>query len=192
MSGKSGRLLTATVAAGLVLSLGCAALAAQVGALKQFKVPPVNSEPRPATNGSGGNRWFTEGTDFTNAPAKFGRVTPAGKITDFAANCPACIPTDIAEGSDGIFYVTTNDPLFFLRFDPVAGTFHPSKFRAGARRNLAVEGDTSGCSPAGRPPCALIHHRRSVHVVPARLPSVRPCDRRRWRRVDHLRGRRRG
>jgi streptogramin lyase len=70
------------LAVGLVLSLGSAALAAPVGALKQFRVPTANSQPRAITNGSDGNRWFTEGTEFTSAPAKIGQITPAGSITE--------------------------------------------------------------------------------------------------------------
>ena len=70
MAKRTGRLLTATLAAGLVLSVGGAALAAPVGGLKQYKVPTANSEPRDITNGADGNRWFTEGTDSTLRPAK--------------------------------------------------------------------------------------------------------------------------
>jgi hypothetical protein len=73
MTKRTGRALSATLAAGLVLSLGGAALAAPVGALKQFKVPTARSEPRAITNGTDGNRWFTEGTSFTNAPPKVAR-----------------------------------------------------------------------------------------------------------------------
>jgi len=62
--------VAAVVAVGLVLSLGSAAVAAPVGALKQFKVPTANSQPRAITNGSDGNRWFTEGTELTSAPAR--------------------------------------------------------------------------------------------------------------------------
>src|SRR5206468_7880212 len=102
------------LAVGLVLSLASAALAAPVGALKQFKVPTDNSQPRAITNGSDGNRWFTEGTEFTSAPAKIARITPAGMITEFAAGvadgCNFCIITDIAQGPGDILYVTSNDP----------------------------------------------------------------------------------
>jgi streptogramin lyase len=99
---------------GLVLSVGSAALAAApIGALKQFKVPTANSQPRAITNGSDGNRWFTEGTEFTSAPAKIARITPAGAITEFAPDvadgCNFCIITDIAQGPGGILYITSND-----------------------------------------------------------------------------------
>jgi streptogramin lyase len=126
MSRSAGCVLAATFAVGLVLSLGSAALAAPVGTLKQFKVPTANSQPRAITNGSDGNRWFTEGTEFTSAPAKIGRITPGGSITEFApgvaAGCNVCIITDIAQGPGGILYVTSNDPTL-MRFDVATQSF---------------------------------------------------------------------
>jgi streptogramin lyase len=122
MSRRTGRVLAATLAVGLVLSVGSAALAAPVGALKQFKVPTANSQPRAITNGSDGNRWFTEGTEFTSAPAKIGRITPAGSITEFDANCQFCILTDIVQGPADILYLTSNNPIL-LRFNVATGTF---------------------------------------------------------------------
>ncbi len=123
MAKRTGRLLTATLAAGLVLSVGSAALAAPVGGLKQYKVPTANSDPRAITNGSDGNRWFTEGTGNTNEPAKIARITPAGAITEFAANCDLCILTDIVQDAgDDILYLTANDPSLF-RFDLSEETF---------------------------------------------------------------------
>ena len=122
MSRRTGRLLTASLAVGLVLSLGSAALAAPVGVLKQFKVPTANSQPRAITNGSDGNRWFTEGTEFTLAPAKIGRITPAGGITEFDADCKFCILTDIVQGPADILYITSNNPIL-LRFDVATETF---------------------------------------------------------------------
>jgi streptogramin lyase len=86
MSRRVGRVLAATLGVGLALALGSAALAAPVGTLKQFKVPTANSQPRAITNGSDGNRWFTEGTEFTSAPAKIARITSAGVIT--RCRCP--------------------------------------------------------------------------------------------------------
>jgi streptogramin lyase len=126
MSRTAGRVLAATLAVGLVLSLGSAALAAPVGTLKQFKVPTANSQPRAITNGSDGNRWFTEGTEFTAAPAKIARITPAGAITEFtpdvAAGCNVCIITDITQGPGGILYITSNDPTL-MRFDLATQSF---------------------------------------------------------------------
>jgi streptogramin lyase len=120
MSRKNRRLLTATLAAGLALSMGGAALAAPATrALKQFKVPTANSQPRAITNGSDGNRWFTESDDNGNF-AQIARITPAGVITEFSANvtngCSGCIITDIVQGPGSILYITSNDP-FLMRFN---------------------------------------------------------------------------
>jgi streptogramin lyase len=109
--------------------VGSAALAAApIGALKQFKVPTANSQPRAITNGSDGNRWFTEGTEFTGAPAKIVRITPGGVITDFAPDvadgCNGCIITDIAQGPGGILYITSNDPTL-MRFNVATQSFEP-------------------------------------------------------------------
>src|SRR5437899_649550 len=73
----------------LVLGLASLAIAAApIGLLKQFKSPTANAQPRHIALGPDGNLWFTEGTDVV--PAKIGRITPAGAITEFAiptANC---------------------------------------------------------------------------------------------------------
>jgi streptogramin lyase len=126
MSRRLARALAAVLAGGLALSLGSAAVAAPVGALKQFKVPTANSEPRAITNGSDGNRWFSEGTEFTAAPAKIARITAAGVITEFAPGvadgCNFCIITDIAQGLGGILYITSNDPTL-MRFNVATQSF---------------------------------------------------------------------
>jgi streptogramin lyase len=102
--------------------MGGAALAAPVGALKQYKVPTANSDPRAITNGSDGNVWFTEGNEFTNSPAKIARVEPGGAITEFPSTCNFCILTDIDQGPGGILYLTSNDPTL-QRFDLATETF---------------------------------------------------------------------
>jgi len=144
MSRRAGRVLAATLAVGLVLALGSAALAAPVGTLKQFKVPTANSQPRAITNGSDGNRWFTEGTEFTAAPAKIARITPAGVITEFAPGvadgCNLCIITDIAQGPGGILYITSNDPTL-MRFNLATQSFQtpvPMPNTSALGGNLAV------------------------------------------------------
>jgi streptogramin lyase len=109
MSRRIGGALATVLAGGLALSLPSAALAAPVGMLKQFKVPTANSQPRAITNGSDGNRWFTEGTEFTGAPAKIGRITPTGAVTEFPVECNGCIITDIAQGLGDTLYFTSND-----------------------------------------------------------------------------------
>jgi len=144
MARRAGGVLAATLAAGVVLSLGSAALAAPVGGLKQFKVPTANSQPRAITHGSDGNRWFTEGTEFTSAPAKIARITPAGVISEFAPavadGCNGCIITDIAQGPGGILYITSNDPTL-MRFNVATQSFQapvqmPNTIALGG--NLAV------------------------------------------------------
>jgi virginiamycin B lyase len=150
MSRRIGRVLTATfaatLAAGLALSAG-AAVAAPGAKLKQFRVPTANSEPRDITSGSDGNRWFTEGTEFTGAPAKVGRITPAGVVTEFeptlADGCNFCILTDIEQGQGDLVYLTSNDPTL-MRFNVQAQAFEApvampnSNALAGS---LAVHGD---------------------------------------------------
>jgi virginiamycin B lyase len=111
VSRRLTRAMAAVVAGGLALSLGSAAIAAPIGMLKQFKVPTANSEPRAITNGSDGNRWFTEGTSFTNAPPKIARITPAGAITEFPVECNGCIITDVVQGPNDILYFTSNNPI---------------------------------------------------------------------------------
>jgi streptogramin lyase len=126
MSRLLARAIATVLASGVVLSLGSTASAAPIGALKQFKVPTADSQPRAITNGSDGNRWFTEGTEFTGAPAKIARITPAGEITEFAPDvadgCNGCIITDIAQGPGGILYITSNDPTL-MRFDVATQSF---------------------------------------------------------------------
>ena len=138
--------LAATLAVGVVLVAG-AATAAPGARLKQFKVPTADSQPRDIANGSDGNRWFTEGTEFTNAPAKIARITPAGAVTEFAPDvadgCNSCILTDIAQGPGDILYVTSNDPAL-IRFNVQTQTFEaPIQMpNSGALAgNLAIHGD---------------------------------------------------
>jgi streptogramin lyase len=118
--------IATVLAGGLTLALAGGAVAAPVGGLKQFKAPTADSQPRAITNGSDGNRWFTEGTEFTSAPAKIARITPAGAITEFAPDvadgCNFCIITDIAQGPGGILYITSNDPTL-MRFNVATQTF---------------------------------------------------------------------
>jgi len=128
MSRLFAHTIATALAVGLALSVGSAASAAPVGGLKQFKVPTANSEPRAITNGSDGNRWFTEGTEFTPAPAKIARITLAGAITEFAPDaadgCNFCIISDIAQGPGDTIYLTSNDPTL-MRFDVATQSFEP-------------------------------------------------------------------
>src|ERR671927_418661 len=91
------RLLGAVVFAvvvGLAIALVAtlsAAQAAPVGMLKQFKVPTAGSSPEHITQASDGNFWFTESfvNDQNATPHKIGRVTPAGRVTEFNV-CDFC------------------------------------------------------------------------------------------------------
>ena len=144
MTRRLARAMATLLAAGLALSLGSAAVAAPFAGLKQFKVPTANSKPRAITNGPDGNRWFTEGTEFTPAPAKIARITTAGDITEFAPDvadgCNVCLITDIAQGPGSILYITSNDPTL-MRFNVATRSFEtpvqmPNTIAVGG--NLAV------------------------------------------------------
>ena len=74
---------------GLLLVVTAAAQAAPIGSLKQYRVPTADSAPRYITNGSDGNRWFTESSEFV--PPTIGRITPSGAVTEFGPACPFCI-----------------------------------------------------------------------------------------------------
>ena len=133
------------LAAGLLLVVSISgAQAAPVGGLKQYKVPTANSEPRAIAFGSDGNIWFTEGTSFTLAPPKIGRVTPAGAVTEFPVQCNGCILSDIAQGPGNLLYFTSNNAQLG-RFNIATGSLvlpdidmPDTDALAG---NLAVQGD---------------------------------------------------
>ncbi|MFL5911485.1 MAG: hypothetical protein ACJ768_13030 [Gaiellaceae bacterium] len=142
MSRRIGGALAIVLAGGLALSLQTEALAAPAGMLKQFKVPTANSQPRAITSGSDGNRWFTEGTELTGAPAKIGRITPTGAVTEFPVECNGCIITDIAQGPRDTLYFTSNDAS--LGSISTAGQQLPSAPLPNSSAlggNLAVHGD---------------------------------------------------
>ncbi len=138
--------LAIALVAALAVLLGAmlsAAQAAPVGALKQFRVPTADTEPRSITNGSDGNRWFVEGNldSVLESPA-IGRITPAGDITEFPVDCSFCSLSDIVQGPDDVLYFTSNEALLgrirtsgeFLAPIPMPDT----DVLAG---NLAVRGD---------------------------------------------------
>ena len=134
------------IVAALAVALGAtlsAAQAAPVGALKQFRVPTADTEPRSITNGSDGNRWFVEGNNDSvlQSPA-IGRITPAGDITEFPVNCSFCSLSDIVQGPDGILYFSSNDPI--LGRITTSGVFLepiPMPNSAALAGDLAVHGD---------------------------------------------------
>lgn len=69
------------------------------GVFTRFKTPTANSYPGDITTGSDGNLWFTE-----QAVGKFGRITPAGVITEFTG---VDSPSSIAAGADGNIWISS-------------------------------------------------------------------------------------
>src|SRR5688500_9649645 len=111
-------------AAGLFAVLVAPAVAAPVGGLKQYRVPTADSQPRAITNGADGNRWFTLGTEFTNAPPAVARITAAGDVTEFRPPCADCILTGIVQGPGDVLYYSSNNPE--LGRITTAGAFQPA------------------------------------------------------------------
>src|SRR5919108_449298 len=62
--------------------------------------------PRPLERGQGVGDGAPDETFQT--PGQVARVTPRGDITEFDV-CDSCITNDIAEGPDGILYISDND-----------------------------------------------------------------------------------
>ena len=93
-----------------------------------------DSQPRAITNGSDGNRWFTEGTEFTSAPAKIARITPAGAITEFWT------PTadDVQRAEPRITeYLQANAPALVPKFSSYVRQY--TGFRLGGRTLIFVQ-----------------------------------------------------
>jgi len=87
-------------------ALLCASLAAPAGAttISEFPLPVPQSSPLGITGGPDGNVWFTE-----VAGSRFGRVTPAGTVTDFSTGSGISAnsrPWEITLGPDGRLYIT--------------------------------------------------------------------------------------
>jgi streptogramin lyase len=152
MSGAANRNASASVTPGMrnarLAALGAAlfllltgvAQAAPIGALKQYRVPTADSAPRYITNGSDGNRWFTESSEFTQP--NIARITPAGQVTEFGPACEFCILNDIVQGPGDVLYFTSNDP--FLGRITTAGAFLapvPMPASDAVAGNLAVHGN---------------------------------------------------
>jgi virginiamycin B lyase len=114
------------IVAALAIALGSMLSAAQaapqgLGALKQFRVPTADSQPRHITVGSDGNLWFTEGNEiFTPDPdpemggtfhRNIGMITPRGEITEFRVENDKCncLLNDIVQGPGDVLYFTTNN-----------------------------------------------------------------------------------
>jgi streptogramin lyase len=73
---------------------------------------PGSTDPHDVTATLDGNVWFTVQGEFDpvtfNTPGSVARVTPKGKITEFAV-CDFCFVRDIVQGPDEILYISAND-----------------------------------------------------------------------------------
>jgi virginiamycin B lyase len=79
-------------------------------AFTEFKTPTPNSFPGDMTLGADGNVWFTE-----QAVGKFGRITPAGQITEFTG---VDSPSTIAAGPDGNIWIASAFTAMISRVTP--------------------------------------------------------------------------
>ncbi len=80
------------------------------GIFTEFKLPTSFSFPGDITTGADGNMWFTE-----QAVGKFGRITPAGVITEFTG---VDSPGSIAAGPDGNLWITSAFTAVVARVNP--------------------------------------------------------------------------
>ena len=80
---------------------------------------PRSDNPWGLTIGHDHNVWFTG-----RYSAKIG-VIVAGKVHEFKIPTTGAYPDDIAEGPDGIFYITDSLRNSISRFDPSTGSFLP-------------------------------------------------------------------
>ena len=69
------------------------------GTFTEFRLPTPNSFPGDITAAADGNMWFTE-----QAVNQFGRITPAGEITEFTG---VSSPSSIAAGPDGNIWISS-------------------------------------------------------------------------------------
>jgi len=81
--------------------------------LRQF------DNPWGLTIGHDNNVWFTG-----RHSAKIG-VIANGKVTEFKIPTAGAYPDDLAQGADGIFYITDSLRNSISRFNPTTGTFEP-------------------------------------------------------------------
>ena len=73
------------------------------GAVSQFPFPPSSCyDASGITSGPDGNVWFTD----SNCRSMIGKVTPAGKVTEYPLSNALVVPTDIVSGPDGNLWFT--------------------------------------------------------------------------------------
>jgi virginiamycin B lyase len=100
----------------------------------EFRTPTSNSFPGDITTGADGNMWFTE-----QAVDKFGRITPAGAITEFTG---VSSPTSITSGPDGNIWMASAFVAQVARVTPAGDITlfptpsQPTIIRPGNRNNL--------------------------------------------------------
>src|SRR6266567_1253395 len=82
------------------------------GSFAEFSLP-INGAPEAITAGPDGNLWFTE-----KIGNQIGRITPAGKITEFRLPTPNSFPAGIVAGSDG--------RLWFVELAGAIGSITPA------------------------------------------------------------------
>jgi hypothetical protein len=71
--------------------------------LGEYRLPSGRGAPTRITSGPDGNLWFTEGATVTSP--RFGRITPAGAITEVLLSADVA-PTDVTAGPDGAVWMT--------------------------------------------------------------------------------------
>ena len=114
-----------------------------VGSVEHF---PIKCEVGPLASGPDGNVWFGcfRERSGSSGRAIVGRITPAGKVSEFGAGIPAGVGiADIVAGPDGNLWVTLNAGLGPVRrgHSSAIGRVTPAGvgalFRAGLRKQSA-------------------------------------------------------
>jgi streptogramin lyase len=125
-----------------VLSLLIATGRAEAVRITEFPLPIANSSPLGIAPGPDGNVWFVE-----NRGSRFGRITPAGQITDFSTGSGISansFPAEITPGPDGNLWFTEENPSRVARLK-VTGPGGPmaTEFSAGITPGSQPEGITA-------------------------------------------------
>jgi len=125
-----------------LLSLLIVSGRAEAVTITEFPLPIANSGPEGIAPGPDGNVWFVE-----NRGGRFGRITPAGKITDFSTGSGISAnsnPAEITPGPDGNLWFTEENPSRVARLK-VTGPGGPTatEFSAGITPGSQPEGITA-------------------------------------------------
>ena len=130
-----------TLSAAVVLA-AAAGLAGRAQAIEitEFPLPVASSTPLGIAAGSDGNLWFTEVVG-----SRFGRVTPAGAVTDFSTGSGISTnsrPWGIAPGPDGNVWFSEESGNRVGRIVPSLAT--ATEFSAGISPGAGIRGVTGG------------------------------------------------